>query len=132
MKEAELLAQERQCLLDLQRYEPRLQRERVAAERARELVEELTRLGETVELQQDDEIPEDHFQWLNLHASLPLVKAKESFVNTGAVKTRLYDLERDDSFANRGRAIDYLVAKKRVDPSLKLPILLMLRTGMLD
>ena len=52
---------------------------------------------------------------------------------TGIFKNRIYEMRNGDSItANRGRAIDYLIAQKRIDPSLKLPILVMLSMGILD
>ncbi len=52
---------------------------------------------------------------------------------TGRFKNRIYEMRNGDIItANRGRAVDYLIAQKRIDPSLKLPILLMLSMGILD
>ena len=103
-----------------------------AQERVKECLERLEELGMMEVLNEDAEITKEQFDWLSQRVLLPLAKVKAGLVDTGAIKVPLYSINRDDSFANRGRAIDYLVAKKRVDPSLKLPILLMLRTGMLD
>ncbi|RZI46586.1 hypothetical protein [Candidatus Finniella inopinata] len=104
-----------------------------ASIRIKELIDELAALGETENLDQGTEVTQEHFNWLNVYSHLPLARVEEGRLETGAIKDPRYNVQdEDDHFANRGRALDYLITQGKIDRSLKLPILLMLNATVLD